>query len=80
MSILLIFGLVFTNQAMAQNTNTNENTNTNVNLNTNTNANANKVSRWDEELAEITDPGILPDSPIFILKTWWEDVQMFFYF
>jgi len=81
--IVLIFVLVFTNQALAQNTNQSSNTNavnTNKNINTNVNANTNKVSKWEQELEEITDVGLLPDSPFYFLKTWWEEIQLFFTF
>lgn len=35
----------------------------------------------DTELqAIVDDPGILPDSPLFVAKRWWENVQVFFTF
>jgi len=72
--ITLIFGLALAGQVMAQNINQN------VNTEEAANTLADELSKWEKELAEITDVSILPDSPWYVLKTWWEEVQIFFTF
>jgi len=37
-------------------------------------------AKTDTETVDLPEPGILPDSKLFSLKLWWEDVQRFFTF
>ncbi len=56
-------------------------TNENVNANTNANTNTAGDSLLEDQLnALLEDPGTLPDNPLFVVKRWWEDVQLFFTF
>ena len=48
---------------------------------TNANSNGNTAATTvTDEAAETVEAGILPDSPLYVLKSWWEDVRVAFTF